>query len=221
MRVAVLGLVVACSPSPIHLIDGGPEPIDYTLHVGVAGTRPDMPQVFIDDVETTMFQQVYPDLDPPIEHVVELRYAGQVLARMAVSARAGDCGSPDEVWTRIEQNVEALVSGDLRYWDDYWGDEGGYKCVGDGFGLARCLGCQQGERCAPRVLRAQPLFTQMACVPIGSAGSGAPCTLTDDPAGAYDDCGENLVCIAGTCTPFCSANIPVAEYPPELTATCP
>lgn len=219
MRVAVLGLVAACtSPPAVHLVDGSQGPIDYALNVGFDGTRADMPQVFIDGVESTSFQHVYPGFTVPIHHDIELRYAGQVLARMPASAAPGDCGPPDAVWSSISQGVAALVSGDLRYEGDHWQGDG-QSCIGDGFELAHC-GCQPNERCAPRVVRAQPLFTQMACVPIGSNGSGAPCTLIDDPAGAYDDCGENLVCVAGRCTPFCDPSIP-AEYPPELTTRCP
>jgi hypothetical protein len=219
MRLVVLGLVAACSsPSTVHFIDAGQGQIDYTLSVGFDSTRPDMPQVFIDGVEMTTYQHVYPGFTQPIQHEVELRYADQVLARMPASAAPGDCGPPDAVWSTITQGIQAVVSGDLRYEGDQWSGDGGV-CVGDGFGVNHCGGCP-GQRCAPRIIRAQPLFTQMACAPIGSAGSGDPCTLTDDPAGAYDDCGENLVCIAGTCTPFCDPNIP-PEYPPELTTRCP
>jgi hypothetical protein len=217
---AVLGLVAACSAPPdVNLVDGGQGPIHYTLHVNFDGTRADMPQVFIDGVEMQSFDGFYPNFASPIHHEIELRYADQVLARMPVGAAAGDCGgSPDTVWSSIDEYVGALISGDLRYEDAEWrGDTA--QCVEDGVGVAHCE-CSASERCAPRIIRADPTFTQMACAPIGANGSGDPCTVIDDPAGAYDDCGENLVCIAGTCTPFCSPDIP-AEYPPELTTRCP
>jgi hypothetical protein len=201
------------------MVDGGQGPIHYTLHVTFDGTRADMPQVFIDGVEMQSFEGFYPNFATPIHHEIELRYADQVLARMPVGAAAGDCGGrPDTVWSSIDEYVGALVSGDLRYYDAEWrGDMA--ECVEDGTGVAHCE-CSASERCAPRIIRAQPLFTQMACTPIGPKRVGDPCTLTDDPDGAYDDCGENLVCSAGTCTWICSPDFSPEEYPPEV-ARCP
>jgi hypothetical protein len=221
MRVAVLAVVAACSsPSPTHMVDAGAPLLDYTLGVDFDSTRPDMPQVFIDGAAATTLHRVYPDFANPIVHTIELRYADQVLATEYVRDASGDCGAPGATiaWTSISEGFRALVSGDLRYEGGDWSGENRMNgtntfCSEDGFGIARC-GCQATERCAPRITRAQPLFTQMACTPIGPKAAGDPCTLTDDPAGAYDDCGANLVCLAGTCTTFCDPAVP-AEYPPE------
>jgi hypothetical protein len=217
MRMAVLALLAACSSSPPQ-VDAGQGPIDYKLQIGFDSYRFDMPRVYIDGVATMSFHHTYPDFSVPIQHEIELRYGDQVLQHMSMSAAPGGCPAPPSaVWSNIEQDVDALVSGDLRLVADDWRGITGF-CTGDGGGDANhCGDCPNG-RCAPRILRAQPLFTQMACVPTGSNGSGDPCTVIDDPAGAYDDCGENLVCIAGTCTPFCSPDIP-DDYPPETT-TC-
>lgn len=212
MRLAVLAAVAACnSPAPMHSVDAG-LPLDYTVSVGFDTTRADMPSVFIDGVATMTVDGVYPMFDGAIQHQIELRYADQVLAHLSTSISPGDCGPPDATWTTIVDYVQALSSGDLRYEDGEWRGPSG-ACTADGFGLAHCF-CQSTERCAPRVTRMQPLFTQMACTPIGPKAAGDPCTLTSDPAGAYDDCGDKLVCIAGTCTKFGDAAIP-AEYPPE------
>jgi hypothetical protein len=218
MRAVVVVFLVACSsPEPLHLLDGGADPLHYQLHISFDSTRADMPRVFVDGVETMSVEAYYTSFHP-IHHDIELRYADQVLARLPVDVSPGDCGSPDTVWSTIDEYVGAAASGDLRFNTDEWrGPE--TACVGDGFGVPHCA-CGTSERCAPRILRSEPLFTQMACVPIGAKAAGDPCTLTDDPAGAYDDCGENLVCIAGTCTAFCSPDIP-PEYPPELTTRCP
>ena len=217
---AVLVLVAACgSPDSAPLVDAGQGPIDYRLHVLFDTTRTDMPHVFIDGVETMDVQTVYPDLSTPIQHEIELRYADQVLARMPTHAAPGDCGQQDTVWSSISQSVEALVSGDLRYLGDEWrGDLA--ACTGDGFGIARCY-CDATERCEPRILRTTPLFTQMACTPIGPKAAGDPCTLTDDPAGAYDDCGTDLACYEGTCHALCRTQgcattcLTPDGYPPE------
>jgi hypothetical protein len=109
--------------------------------------RADMPQVFIDGVAMQSFEGFYPNLASPIHHEIELRYADQVLARMPVGAAAGDCGgSPDTVWSSIDEYVGALVSGDLRYEDAEWrGDMA--QCVEDGIGIAHCEGFPPEVRC--------------------------------------------------------------------------
>lgn len=217
MRVAVLVAVAACSsPVPVHIVDAGDLPVDFTLRVGLDSTRPDMPQVFIDGAATNTVHRVYPDFTQPIEHTVELRYADQVLATQHIRDEPGDCGPPDAIWTSISEGIGALVSGDLRYGGGEWTGPNSV-CSADGFGIARCF-CQATERCAPRIIRTQPLFTQMACTPIGPKAVGDPCTLTDDPAGAYDDCGTNLVCLQGVCA-GCAGGSAATDYPPE--ARCP
>jgi hypothetical protein len=225
MRFAVLVMVVAaCStPTPVHVADAAAAvdaatALDYKLGVNFDSTRADMPTVFIDGVATMMIDEHYATFSGPIRHEIELRYADQVLAHTFTSDSPGDCGPPDVAWTSIDEGVGALASGDLRAGGAEWRGDDGQVCSADGFGLPHCS-CQPTERCAPRVIRAQPLFTQMACAPIGPKAAGDPCTLTDDPAGAYDDCGEQLVCIAGTCTPFCDPSVP-AQYPPEAHG-CP
>lgn len=226
MRVAVVAVLMACGSSSAPPPDADDRPLDYQLRVGFDSTRADMPQVFIDGVATMSVEQVYPSLSDPIRHDIELRYADQVLAHTFAIAQPGGCDptATNVRWTSIVQGVSALVSGDVRYGGDEWQGDGPDPgtmtvCTGDGFALPDCR-CQATERCAPRVTRAQPLFTRMACTPIGTKAAGDPCTMTDDPAGAYDDCGANLFCLAGTCTAFCSdPSCPcptVPGYPPEV-----
>lgn len=215
-RSTVLALLVACGDGSHVAPDAPPaEPIAYALSVDLSGTRPDLPQVFIDGVATALLHQTYPDVSSAdgFRHTVELRYADHVLASYVSSTDTTDCTTHQGgAVTSVTVDLFALDSGDIRYFgDDIVTSSGG--CAGDGSGAAACY-CP-GERCAPRVTLADPLFTRMACAPIGRNGSGDPCTLTDDPAGAYDDCGENLVCIAGTCMPFCSSDVPTG-YPPEV-----
>jgi hypothetical protein len=206
MRLVVLGLVAACSsPAPVHLIDGGQGRIDYTLYVSFDSTRIEMPQVFIDGVQTAKLQRTYEGFTDPIQHDIELRYADHVLARMPVGAAAGDCGPPDATWLTISQSVEALVSGDLRYIGDEWRGDG-HACTGDGFGIAHC-GCQATERCGPLVTLADPLFTRMTCMPIGPKQINEACSFTSGPDGAYDDCGADLVCYQGTCHALCATSV--------------
>ena len=47
------------------------------------------------------------------------------------------------------------------------------------------------------------MSTHMACAPTGPK-VGEACSFTADPAGAYDDCGDGLLCILGVCERFCT-----------------
>ena len=218
-RCAALALLVACGDHSHVTPDAQHGPIAYALSVDPRGDRPDPPQVFIDGVETQVIHAVYPDLTSAdgFQHTVELRYADHVVASYETSTDTTDC-TRNLGGTVVSVTVDlfALDSGDIRYFGDTIQTSRG-GCTGDGSGAAACY-CEPAERCAPRITLADPLFTKMACTPIGPKAAGDPCTLTDDPDGAYDDCGENLVCLAGTCTPFCSPDVPEG-YPPEVR--CP
>jgi hypothetical protein len=177
--------------------------------------RTDLPQVFIDHVATALLHQTYPDLETAsgFHHLVELRYADHVLATYDTSTDTTDCTTHVAgAVASVTVDLVALDSGDIRYYGDSIITSSAV-CAGDGSGAAACY-CP-GERCAPRITLADPLFSRMACAPIGPKAAGDPCTLIDDPAGAYDDCGESLFCLAGTCTAFCSPGVPPG-YPPEV-----
>lgn len=224
MRSVALVLLIACS-SDSHVMPDArpPTPIAYALSSSLGGTRTDLPQVFIDGVAEEVLHQTYPDLTSAdgFHHTVELRYGDHVLASYDTTTDTSDCTSHvgGDV-TGVTVDLLPLDSGDIRYFGDSITTAMG-GCIGDGSAAPACY-CP-AERCAPRITLAEPLFSRMACAPIGPRAAGDPCTLIDSSDGAYDDCGTDLVCYQGTCRAFCSTR-PCATtcvrpdgYPPEAT----
>lgn len=48
-----------------------------------------------------------------------------------------------------------------------------------------------------------PVFSRLDCVPVGPKQLGEACSYITDDHGAYDDCGRDLLCVAGVCRAVC------------------
>ena len=160
-------------------------------------------------------------------HVV-LRGNGMELRTIDVLDSDGLCverherGQPPR---RFWQTICLLWSGDLRL-ARARDDDGGWMCDEPMICPAACgahAPCGAGQRCTSR--RTTPISTHMACAPIGPRSEGETCSLVQDPAGAYDDCGDGLLCERGVCQRLCSLAEcsvagPACQYihgqPPEL-----
>jgi hypothetical protein len=94
-------------------------------------------------------------------------------------------------------------SGDLRFFAvTVKGDQG---CIADGFCLT-CDRCPAGERCTSRVTSTSPVASYLGCAPIGPKALGETCELIASDLGAYDDCGDGLLCIGGVCRRTCNSD---------------
>jgi hypothetical protein len=223
---AVLGLLAACSSDPHLTLDDGPPAVSFTYELDVwTGREPprtDPPTVYIDGVATPTISTTYPSAEAAegATHLVELRYADQVIASYPVTVHAMPFCSEGPVVKRSE-GVAEYESGDLR--------QGGIadtlttgSCHGDPTFLPNCQ-CSTDERCGLRVMRDQPLFTHLACTPMGTKQVGEACSLTPDPGGAYDDCADDLICYQGACrapcerTPCATTCVQPDGYPYEAT----
>jgi hypothetical protein len=195
------------------------------------------PQVFIDGVATRYLTVDYSSYADGVAatHHVELRSNNLVVAELVTDSRgiqACSSGFNNEPLARYSEDYCELESGELRYAGDSGTPSGPLfgGCNGDSFCSPRCApafgpdNCGPGLHCSSLVASTQPLFTRLACVPNGTKQVGEACTLIPDPAGAYDDCSDNSLCVAGTCQAMCLSDAPnvcgsctyVDGEPPEL-----
>ena len=238
MRVALLALTLAgCSAQ--HATPPPPD-ADPGLHYQLLvlpsepGQRPPRmppPTVFIDGTERTSITVDYASYADALQltHDVQLRAGDVVVAEyVAGSGTISDCSfhHMGEPVTRYSEGVCELDSGDLRAGNsDASVASGG--CSGDGFCAPYCLpgnpSCGAGMHCTGRAASIDPLYTHLGCAPIGAKQLGETCSFVPDSAGAYDDCADGLLCVAGTCHALCPVNGTVCSTcsyvdgePPEL-----
>lgn len=77
---------------------------------------------------------------------------------------------------------------------------------GDGGSIQACnpvaqTGCEPNEKCANRVVQADPFLAVTECVPDGSIAAGGDCTLPETGA---DDCVAGTSCRNGLCKEICN-----------------
>jgi hypothetical protein len=218
MRSVVLLLVaVACgdntTPAEVDAPEA-PSPLAYRLnvHSGEPLDRPPAavrPTIFIDDVATDALEREYIDLDTAAAdvHRIELRHGTVVIARLEIQPSTTACAMIHPL-KRYRQSVCFLESGTLGTSSETLEGSDG-SCIGDAFGCPGvCVGgCPAGERCTSRIVLRDPLSSHLGCAPIGRKREGQRCTLIADLAGDYDNCGESLLCIAGTCRATCTPQI--------------
>jgi len=212
-------------------------PVDYTIQTmqaepadrPVVETQPTVviDGIVIDDVEIGHTTVVYPNAEAAYasSHLIQLRAGDQVVRSFPWQIEPDSCEHPVGLRTfRVE--LCAFASGDIRLFSTYAGGDH-ENCVGDAFCMTcQVLQCAAGQRCTSRATLLDPFFSHLACAPIGPRALGEACTWNADPDGAYDDCGEDLACIAGTCQrtclgPTCPASCTYAAgHAPELKI-CP
>lgn len=211
--------VAACSGQPQITVDATPPvPFTYQLDVVTYGQpeRPDPPAVYIDGAPTTSISIMYgraADAEGTM-HVVELRYADQVIATRSVTVHSASTFCAPGPLARQSEEVAELETGDLRMGALFERAADGNECHGDPALVPECP-CTSDERCAVRVVRTAPTFTHLRCTAIGPKQLGDACTFTPDPDGAYDDCGDGLICYAGTCHGPCDINCTTSCAQPD------
>ena len=225
---AVLGLLAACSSDPHITLDGSPPAVPFTYELGVfqrEAPRADPATIYIDGVATSTISTGYPNASfaDGVMHLVELRYADQVIASYPVTVHTAPPFCTQGPLAKQSEGVEELDSGDLRMGGLFEYSSAG-NCHGDPAPFPHCQ-CSTAERCGLRVMRDEPLFTHLGCTPIGTKQVGEACSLTPDPDGAYDDCADNLICYQGTChapcnTTGCTTSCVQPEGYPNEAAIC-
>lgn len=191
------------------LPDAMPPAMTYRLAVTPAEpmdrpARSVRPTIFIDGVERSRLEVEYPSAEASYgaQHVLEMRFDGVTVVSKTLTIDDDFClmRYPNVVgWS---EGYCMYESGDFRL--------GGYQattlmmgvCIGDFFCAPAC-GCGVEERCTSRIASTVPLVSHLGCAPIGPRAVGETCSLIADPAGAYDDCGAGLLCVAGTCQQLC------------------
>ena len=192
------------------------------------------PQVFIDGVARTSITLDYASYADALQlsHEVQLR-AGDVIVAdyVAGSGEISNCsfhfmGAPV---TSYSEGVCEYDSGDLRAGSSDGTTANGGGCNGDSFCTAQCSPanaayCGAGMHCTARAPSIDPLYSHLACAPLGTKQLGDACSFIPDRSGAYDDCADGLLCVAGTCHALCNIVPPtctpctyVDGEPPELT----
>jgi hypothetical protein len=218
MRAGLMAaLLVACSDSHVTPDAPPPVPFEYDLGVFTFGQpeRPDPPTVYIDGAPTTSISVMYGSASEAegTMHLVELRYADQVIATWPVTVQARSLCTAAPL-TKLSEGLAEYETGDLRQGGVFY-ESGDTMCHGDPSLLPNCP-CTSSERCAVRVVRdTAPVFTHLRCTPIGTKQLGDACSFTPDPDGAYDDCGTNLICYDGTCHGRCDASCMTSCVQPD------
>ncbi len=178
------------------------------------------PQIFVDDMPTRSFETEYASYADAISasHTVELRAGEVVVASMSLgSAEIQDCSAhyDDEPVIDFMDTLCEYDNGELAY-ESSEGSTASGGCQGDAFCTHGCGPCSTGMHCTSRAVLIDPLYTHLGCAPIGPKQLGDACELIMDPNGAYDDCADGLLCVAGTCHTICqqptSPQCSICEY---------
>jgi hypothetical protein len=224
----VLVAVVGCGVTD----DDAPLPLAYTMNVRWAEPmdRPApgvAPEVYIDGVAGMTLAKEYPNAAAALDtiHTVELRYGTEVV-RSQWFRTEGSCLVRDDIYaTEFTHSVCAYQSGDIRFSgfsSVSMHDSGTSYCTPTIASCVPACSCDSWERCTSRVTSTSPVASYLGCAPIGPKAAGDGCSLIADEDGAYDDCGEGLLCVAGTCTAVrddCGGAF-IPGHPPELRL-CP
>jgi hypothetical protein len=185
----------------------------YTVSTGVddlpGRPAPAMPpHVFINGARVDSFTATYPDVATlqRSSPLVELRYEDTVLAAYAPGPDVVDpCGGEAGQLVGYETDLWIRQNGDIGYSDDRQDcTNGGGGGDGGSIDTSFCPSeCGSGSHCTLRAKLLEPLFSDVGCAPIGPKQAGGACSYIADPAGAYSDCGEGLLCVGGTCRVRC------------------
>ncbi|MDB4957442.1 MAG: hypothetical protein JWO36_5011 [Myxococcales bacterium] len=202
----------------------------YAHHAEPQGppASPVAPVIYYDSMPIERLAIDYPNYADAIgmQHTVELRYGTIVLASLArtigVQDNAEACSEKhmNAPLTTYSETLCEYDNGEFRieFADAATADGGG--CLGDAFCPPRCgtsatyTGCPTGTHCTSRVTSVDPFASYLDCAPIGNKQLGDACTLIADPAGAYDDCADQLLCASGTCQALCSDACASCDYVP-------
>lgn len=146
---------------------------------------------------------------------VQLVFATEVITTYKPPLSTTDCRSPGDAVAEaappivVRDNSCVLDQGEIRGMSRSF-QSASRGCLGDGFCAPYCLtrsaypnGCAESERCTSRITHFDPIFSRLRCAPIGPRQLGDACTYTADEAGAYDDCGRDLLCVDGFCRQVC------------------
>ena len=197
MRLAVVVLLAACGSAPPAPDAALPSTFTYHFRVGMEDPGRNLGLVvLIDGVATTDISATYDasQMGTVLRHHVELRYQDTVLATLD-GRDVLTCTPFGGSLISYDDGNSELDSGDLRFGaTDVDCTDGAF--ASDSFGNPNC-NCGSDQRCTPRITLASPRFTRMSCAPIGPKHDGEACSFTQDPGGAYDDCGANLMCFQG------------------------
>lgn len=203
--IAVLFVATACTDAP--------SPVALEYRVGVSRDDPfdrepsaTPPVLYINGEQVNTVTMVF---DPREEandasYVIEMRHGERVVSRVERYVLDNDSleRAPNAPWAST--SFCGYDNGDIRF-----GSESAYGGgIGDGFCEPSCAPgyCGAGLRCASRIMSTSPLASHLDCVPIGAKKRGEACSLVADADSAYDDCGESLVCVDGTCRALCRRN---------------
>jgi hypothetical protein len=196
--------------------------------VGQLPRRDPAPRLFFDGVEEPELAITFPSYADALAdggHLIELRAPdGTTVVATASASPLAPCFGAESGPTKTVSEYIAYDSGDIRATSASEETTSGQFCVGDGSGDASCPPCADGERCTVRAASIDPLYTHLACAPIGPNAAGAACTYIADPGGAYDTCDATSLCVDGTCRRLCHPADPTActtcanvvGVPPEL-----
>ncbi|MBA3459218.1 MAG: hypothetical protein H0T46_04605 [Deltaproteobacteria bacterium] len=235
----LLAVLCACGADDVWPADAAvPERELYEIAVG-GGEPSDRPgpiyyapvHVFVDGRVTRSLTSMREE-ELAGKHTFELRQAGKVLLSRTYDFEDGLCvrrieqpGYPST--TRHTQIICSYWSGDLRLGvaRRAAGSSCEFVCMPECGDHAPCA---PGDRCTTRTTSIYPALGHLGCAPIGPKAAGDPCALIDSAGGAYDDCGENLICVGDKCQRTCDARYcedhPGCRYvpghPPELRI-CP
>lgn len=230
MGIALALLAAACGTSESPAV----QPLTYTIDVRrLEPARAVPPVIYIDDVPGDSLSIEFPSYVAALAatHHVQLRAGDVVVAEQVL-----DRGYLEDCSKQMGGLAPREFQADLCEWDhgevSVNSTEGSAEkraCVGDSFcytggcDVASANGCPAGTHCTTRAQSIDPLYTHYACAPVGTKQLGEACSLIPDPAGAYDDCANELLCVAGTCHAICepaytscSSCMPVDGEPYDL-----
>jgi hypothetical protein len=198
--VAIAGCAVDPSAPPTP-----PATIHDTVIVSLGSpARAVPPTILIDGVARTRLDE---EVTVVPSHHVEMR-AGEVVVAaidLAPADQACELATPLAA-TSESSSVLAYENGELRF-ESASVTTDGSGCVADGGGQPACYpgttSCPGGGHCTSRAQSISPLYTHLACAPVGTHQLGDACALLPDTDGAYDDCADGLLCVAGACRALC------------------
>jgi hypothetical protein len=205
--------------------DAAAGPLEYTVNTFWADYQDaprvsPLPTIYIDGAQTEYVALSFPSAMQALDeqHTFEMRHGDVVVRTFTLRRPSCLVDVPDA--TMGGATLCAYSHGDLRYAGDNANGPSGHICIADGFCRPDCFPdnsyCNAGERCTSIYASIDPIATHLGCAPVGSKGVGDACSLATDAAGMHDDCGDDLLCVEGTCRRICDPNAPL----PTGCTTC-